>query len=179
MKQIIFFCVCCLCSFLLTAQQQMPPTKDLPNTKEEYDKEYKSRITKETLFGVYIPKDLADALDILSKKMEPAAKARFIAFTEDEVKIKGALRMWIKNNWGFDGGSRLSQYMKDRGVYHPDDMAEVIMISLHRHLNKKPLDVDGQVKAIQEKRKKQLEDKQKKAVVVKEEVIKKEPKPKN
>jgi len=165
----------------LTAQQppQLPPTKDLPNTKEEYEKEYQSRIKKEKLFGVYIPKDLTEALDILENKMEAPAKERFVAFTEDEVRIKGAFRMWIKNNWGFDGGSRLSQYLKDRGVHHPDDMAEVIMISLHRHLNNKPLDVDGQVKAIQEKRKKQLEDKQKKAVVIKEETIKKEPQQKN
>ena len=48
-------------------------------------------------------------------------------------------------NWGFYQGSRLSHYLKGLGLEHPDDMARFMIVSWHRHLNEKPLDIKLQV----------------------------------
>jgi hypothetical protein len=42
--------------------------------------------------------------------------------------------------------------LKDMGVHHPDDMARLIIRSMHRSLNKKPIEVKEQVIALQEAR---------------------------
>ena len=35
--------------------------------------------------------------------------------------------MWLRNNWGLWGGSRLLLYLFDRGLKHPDDMSAAIL----------------------------------------------------
>lgn len=37
------------------------------------------------------------------------------------------LGMWMRNNWGLWGGSRLQKYFTDRGTAHPDDMSSVVL----------------------------------------------------
>lgn len=36
--------------------------------------------------------------------------------------------MWIRNNWGLWGGSRLQKYFTDKGIHHPDNMSHVILV---------------------------------------------------
>jgi hypothetical protein len=56
------------------------------------------------------------------------------------------LGMWIRNNWGLWGGSRLSQYFNRLGIHHPDDMSGIILDSYWRKIHGKPIDLDGQVR---------------------------------
>jgi hypothetical protein len=66
-----------------------------------------------------------------------------------------SLGRWIWYNWSLYEGSRLSIYMNKVGVNHPEDMAQVILITYHRYLNKKPLDAKVLTEMIREARDKE------------------------
>ena len=134
---------------------QKPPENDA-----EFEKAYQQRIRKDMLYGVYIPKDLADAFVQLNKRIDSESKQKFQSVPEEEVsdKLFFSLARWIMHNWGFHGGSRFSHYIKQLGIYHPEDMARFVIISYHRYLNKKSLNVKDLVNYFHEK---QEQEKQK------------------
>jgi hypothetical protein len=125
-----------------------------PETLDEYQKSYERRIQKDFLFGVYIPADLGEAFVELNKKIDPESKKKFKNLGEEEAfqKLFFSFGRWITYNWGFYEGSRLSHYLKQIGLHHPDDMARFIIVTYHRHLNKKPLEVKPLIEQIQEDR---------------------------
>jgi hypothetical protein len=131
-----------------------------PENQAEFEKEYERRIRKDVLYGVYIPKDLTDAFIELNKKIDTESKAAFKAFPEEKVadQLFYSLGRWMIHNWGFYGGSRLSAYIKGLGIYHPEDMARFIIITYHRNLNKKSLDIKELMKTFHEKQNKQKEE---------------------
>ena len=146
-------------------------------TKEEiYQKNYNKRIKKERLFGVYIPKDVPDAFVQLNKLTPREAKANFKTVQEEIAvkKLHFSLGRWIIHNWGFYEGSRLSHHLRQIGVAHPDDQARVIILSYHRYLNKRPLEVKKLAEYYTEKRRKEFEAKKKKGQVISKEIRKKE-----
>lgn len=156
---------------LLSYGQKKADEKDLPSNRAEFEQDYATRIKKEYLYRTYIPKDINDALDQLNKKLDDSAKMQFKSFTEEEVKIKGGLKMWIINNWGFSYGSRLSHLLKEMGIGHPEDMAEFLMITFHRSQLKEDLKITEQIEFYKLKRKKMQEERAKKSKLVKEEVV--------
>ena len=57
------------------------------------------------------------------------------------------LGQWIRNNWNLlSEESTLYQYFKKLGLKHADDMSGVILTSYHRHINKKELGLDEQIR---------------------------------
>jgi len=108
--------------------------------------------TKATKEETYVPKDLDDCFTELDKKLSK----------EDIEKIKGGseqqtiglyhfgLGRWMRNNWGLWGGSRLSKWFKEKGVWHPDHMSSIILTSFWRHLNNKPIMLDEQIRHYQD-----------------------------
>jgi len=160
-----------LTGFIQTANAQDGP----PDTEEEFEAQYRQRITKDRLNGVYIPKNLDDALLQLDKMISPESQQVIKAIPEDSVcmRMHGRLGMWIILNWGFYGGSRLSHYLKSAGVTFPDDMADFIMLAYHRRLNGKPYAIKELAPQFREKRKKEHEESLKKGKVIHEETRKK------
>lgn len=142
-----------------------------PETEQEFDEGYQRRIQMEYIDGVYIPKDLSDALAQLSKLVDRESKAKFKSVPEEEAihKLHFSLGRWITLNWGFYEGSRLSHALRQMGVYHPEDMAGLIIRSFHRSLNQRPIDVKGQIGAIQAEQKKRLEERLQKGNILYEE----------
>ena len=69
--------------------------------------------------------------------------------SENEDDIPGlyhmSIGMWMRNNWGLSGGSRLAKWFNTKGIYHPDDMSSIILLSFWRHLNQKPIELDNQI----------------------------------
>ncbi len=121
----------------------------------EYEKAYERRIRQTELYGVYIPKDLTDAFIQLNRKIDKESQVKFAAIPEVEAerKLFFSLGRWIIHNWGFYGGSRLSEYMKNNfQVYHPEDMASFIIFAYHRNLNRNPLDIKQLVEYFAEKK---------------------------
>ena len=139
--------------------------------KDAYDKKYEWKTRQEILYGVYIPKDVNEALLQLNKLIDEESKAKFKSLPEAEVnsKLFFSLGRWITYNWSLYDGSRLAVYMQNMGIYHPDDMAGFIITVYHRSLNQKPLEIKQLMKFYQEKNQKEKEKRQKRGTILFEE----------
>jgi hypothetical protein len=96
--------------------------------KADYD-EYLKRAEKDSINGVYIPKDIKDCFitldDMLSKADIDSIKA--LPNREATIKYHLGFGMWLRNNWGLWSGSRLQKYFLDRKINHPDSMSGLIL----------------------------------------------------
>ena len=163
------FCLGILGAYPVSAQEGPA------GTEAEYEKQYQERIKKDKLDGVYIPKNLDDALLQLDKLTTPESRAKFKTIREDSVVyiMHNRLGQWMILNWGFYGGSRLSHYLKSAGVTHPDDMADFLILAYSRKLNGKPVNIKELATGFRQKRKQKFEQEKKKGKVIKEEKRKK------
>lgn len=78
---------------------------------------------------VYIPVDLPDCMLQLDTILTLENK-ELIRSLEEKVFLSRAhlsLGMWLRNNWGLWGDSRLATYFEEQGIHHPDDMSGVIL----------------------------------------------------
>ena len=130
----------------------------VPETGNQYTKEYNRRIKKEYLNEVYIPSDLNDAFKEIKRLSDKGSIINFQRAEEDTIakKLYFSLGRWIIVNWGFHGGSRLSHWLKSSvGVSHPEDQAIFIIRTFHRSINKKELKVKELALQLKEKRQKE------------------------
>lgn len=164
-----------LCLFVFALVCPIMEAQETLSKEEQFLKNYNKRIKKERLYGVYIPKDVPDALVQLNKLTPREAKTSFKSVPEEVAanKLHFSLGRWIIHNWGFYEGSRLSHHLKKIGVNHPDDQAKVLITAYHRYLNKSPLDIKKLAEYYTEKRRKEFEAKKKKGTVLSKEVRKK------
>jgi hypothetical protein len=58
--------------------------------------------------------------------------------------------MRLRNELGLWGKNELTEWFNSIGITHADDMSGIIYTSLHRKLNGKPIDLEGQVKFYQD-----------------------------
>ena len=86
--------------------------------------------------GIYIPKDIDEAIDTLDTILSAEDKQYL---TDSTSTMRGfvaathfSLGMWMRNNWGLWGGSRLQRYFRDRQVFHPDDMSGEILKAYYK-----------------------------------------------
>lgn len=147
-------------------------------TLSEYEETYKWRIRQDYLYGVYIPKDLGDAFIQLNKLIDADSKKDFMSLPEEQAAdiLFFSFGRWITHNWGFYGGSRLSEFLRGVGIYHPEDMARFVIITYHRNLHRKSLDVKALVDQFQEKTRLEQEAKKKGGEIIYEETRKRDPK---
>ncbi|WP_157604484.1 DUF6794 domain-containing protein [Solitalea canadensis] len=110
------------------------------------------RFTADTLNNVYIPQNLEDCFGQLDKFWNDSTKTQAKQWTEDEFSANAhfGIGMWIRNNWQLWGGSRLSIFFNEMGIYHPDDMSGIIIHSYHRYLTGKTISLPDQVKYYQD-----------------------------
>ena len=127
--------------------------------EKEYQRIYEERIQLSHINDIYIPKDLDDAFLELLRLSDTASITRFKLGDEEIVskKLHFGLGKWMIINWGFYDGSRLSHKLKEKGIHHPDDMAQFIIRSFHRHLNQRPQEFKERIQTIQAYRKELLE----------------------
>jgi hypothetical protein len=168
--KISLFVIFSLIQLCLLAQSKGQP-EGPPDTEAEFEKQYQERITKDRLFNVYIPKNLEDAMLQLDKNIPREMQEKYKSVPEDTICMimHNRLGVWIINNWGFYGGSRLSHYLRSAGVSFPDDMADLILIAYHRHLHGKTVTMRELAKPFREKRKKEREKEIKEGKILKEE----------
>ena len=103
---------------------------------------YKARTQKDSLNGIYIPKNINDCVFELEKVYGEKSIIEFR--TQDENKVlasayKLGMGLWIRSNWGLSDGSRLQKYFYENGVREPEDMTWVILTCYYRYANRKPL----------------------------------------
>jgi len=46
---------------------------------------------------------------------------------DDMIRYHLGLGMWMRNNWGLWGGSRLYKYFRDKGLSDPEDMSSIVL----------------------------------------------------
>ncbi len=145
---------------------------------DPYEKAYQDRIKKTTLNGVYIPKDLTDCFIQLNRLTDDESKAKFKNMPEEDAsrKLHFSLGRWMIYNWSFYEGSRLSVYLSKLGLSNPDDMAQFIIITYHRNLNRKKLDIKPLIDHYQAKKEKRIEERRQKGTIIHEETRKREKK---
>lgn len=85
--------------------------------------------------GIYIPKDIFEAIDTLDTFLSTEDKQ----YVTDSLSLDAflgsthmGLGMWMRNYWGLWGGSRLQRYFRDRQVFHPDDMSGEILKAYYK-----------------------------------------------
>ena len=106
--------------------------------QKEY-KEYLLLTQQDSINGIYIPMDLEDCFLQLDKLLSNKDKKKIKALKNKEETIKHhhGLGMWLRNNWGLWGGSRLQKYLLEKGINHPDEMSSLILVFYHDWLNNK------------------------------------------
>ena len=116
---------------------------------------YEWRINQPFLYDVYIPENEADAFQEVQRLAEGRGLEKFKAAPEDSIRrrLHFGLGKWMMKNWQLMKGSRLSHHLNQKGLRHPDDMVEYLIVSLHRHLNQKPLQEKSLIEAYQKERK--------------------------
>lgn len=177
MRQLILYTtgLFCLTNIPFLSAQSAPAEADTPAfTESEINREYQERIKKDRIGGVYIPKNLDDAIAELDKKIEPASRIKIKALPEDSVcsELHFRLGQWMISGWSFYEGSRIAHYLKSAGVTYPDDMADFLLIAYHRRLNNIPVNIRDLATEFRNKRKKEHQDRIKNGTVVKETVRK-------
>jgi len=116
-------------------------------SKKEQKQAYLEDIKKDSIDGVYIPTDLNDCFKQIDSFWADSIKTKVRKMTENEFTANAhfGIGMWMRNNWRLWGGSRLSKYFNDIGVFHPDDMSGIILTSYHRYLLGQDIKLEEQI----------------------------------
>ena len=96
-----------------------------------------AKTKKDTLNGVYIPMDLKDCFKHLDKLLSDSDKFEIKKLDNKNKTIQyhHSLGMWMRNNWGLWGGSRLQTYLRQHGCSQPDDMSATVLEYYYDWLN--------------------------------------------
>lgn len=110
--------------------------------KQEIIKEredYKKRIAKDSINGLYIPKNLEECFFELNKLLDPKDIEAIKKFKNrnETILYHHGFGTWLRNNWGLWLGSRLQQYLIEKGLKHPDNMSATILEFYYDWLNGK------------------------------------------
>ncbi|MFO7658836.1 MAG: DUF6794 domain-containing protein [Bacteroidales bacterium] len=94
------------------------------------------------------PGDLDDSVKYFEKSLSTKEKNDFKKLPEEKAvsSIHFSTGLWIRNNW-IRGNKNpdLVNYFDKQGINHPDDISSIILTSLHRKLNNKDIDLNGQI----------------------------------
>ncbi len=133
----------------LNHQEIIEPFQKL---ESKWNKEDEVRFSTDSLRGVYIPEDLEDCFSQIDSFWTDSLKTEIKTWTEDEFSGRAHMGfgMWMRNNWQLWGGSRLSKYFNEMGIYHPDDMSGIILTNYHRRLTGKEIQLEEQIKYYQD-----------------------------
>jgi hypothetical protein len=137
-----------------SAQEKAP----YPKGKKGYEEAYKRNIKKSRIGGVYIPKNINEAIQELDALSPDGAKEKFTNAPEEVIatKLHFGLGRWISVFWNFEEGSRYVEYLRNLGITDPDHMIQFTIVSFHRYKNNKDLEIDKQVAHYKSEREKYL-----------------------
>jgi len=107
--------------------------QEILDEREEYNK----RLIADSINGILIPRNLEESFIELNKLLtsEDIEAIKSLNDRSETISYHFGLGMWLRNNWGFWGGSRLQQYLIKKGFRHPDDMSATILKFYYDWLN--------------------------------------------
>ena len=106
---------------------------------KEQRAERERRMTAERIDGVYIPRDLGECFVELDRLLSEVDKneMRTLPKRGDMIQYHLSLGMWMRNNWGLWGGSRLYKYFNDKALTDPEDMSSIVLFYYYDWLTDK------------------------------------------
>ena len=98
---------------------------------------YQLRLVADSIDGVYIPRNLEESFHVLDTMLSAKNIQLIRSLPERDAmsQFHFGLGMWLRNNWGLWGGSRLQQYFLQRGVEHPDNMSGILLEYYYDYLH--------------------------------------------
>jgi hypothetical protein len=108
-----------------------------------------------TISGLFIscsskelPKDLNESIAYFERHWSSGQLRDFKEKDERKAvtELHMSVGMWIRNNWIHgDRNPKLIKFFDSLNFKHPDDISSTILRSLHRKLNNKDIDLQGQI----------------------------------
>lgn len=95
-----------------------------------------------------LPKNLNEAILYLKQDLSKIELYKFKKLPEEKAVAEQHFKtgLWIRNNWiRGERDTVLTNYFNLLGVQSADDMSSIILTSLHRNLNHKPINLNKQV----------------------------------
>lgn len=95
-----------------------------------------------------IPKNLDEAISYFENNWSERQKEDFKKLPEADAvtQLHFSVGLWIRNNWlRNEEELSLKNYFNSIDISHPDDISSIILTSLHRKLNNKEINLNGQV----------------------------------
>lgn len=110
--------------------------------------------TKADTFGdvKYIPYDFKGCLNQLDSLTSIKMKEWIICLPDGEFSsyVHFSFGMYLRNNWGLWGETKLARNLHKMGILHPDDMTEIILTSYQRKLKGEDMKLSEQIKFYQD-----------------------------
>lgn len=122
--------------------------------REHFVFQVEQNIIKKPLFfhpekfdTTHIPSNIEECIKILDLMIDSTSKKEIINGDENDFSSRAhmGLGMWIRNNFELWGYSELKQYFIAKGVFHPDNMSGIILVSYYRHLTGKKIRLKKQI----------------------------------
>ena len=137
------------------------------------DSLYNENIKKSRLYGVYIPRDIDDALEKLMELTSEEARKPMLKTDENTIakKLYFGIGRWMEYNWNFEEGSRFSHYLRQKGLFYTEDMTRTMLILFHRRVVGNPLESEALFSKMLEERSSKMLEERKKMEVIKVEKI--------
>jgi len=96
-----------------------------------------------------VPKNLTEAIDLLDRTLPVSAKIELR--TRAPGVFHHGFGRELRNRWKlWEENSPLVLWFKSNEIFHPDDMSGIILNSFHKHLQGRPIDLDGQIEHYKE-----------------------------
>ena len=153
-------------AILMIACNSNAPTNNEDENYNQYQIDSLKRIECDTLlsqmrklkadtFGIVkqIPKNFKESLMFLDSMINPKMREWIKCLPDGEFGsyVHHGFGRYLRNNWGLWGGLELAQSMnKEMGIWHPDDMSSIILLSYQRKLKGEEIKIQEQIKFYQD-----------------------------
>jgi hypothetical protein len=94
-----------------------------------------------------VPRNLEECLSLFEDFFTPEGIKEIKKMDErDMCVLHHEIGRWLRNNWGlWRTESNLCKWFQEQGVFHPDDMSDIILKSFWRKMNDKSIKLDEQI----------------------------------
>lgn len=99
------------------------------------------------IYDYPIPKSIEKCFEILDKTLPQDEKLLVKTLPEDSIYFHKEFQYGADffHAWKIYDGSKLTKYFNEKGLFNSNDIYETILISYHRYLNKKEINLEQQI----------------------------------
>ncbi|HPG12722.1 MAG TPA: hypothetical protein PLU37_14410 [Chitinophagaceae bacterium] len=121
--------------------------KQFQNDRKQWHYKDSSKLTADSIEGIYIPSNLNDCFTQLDRFWSDSLKNVIRNMSESKFTAGEHLNsgMWIRNNWGLHRGSRLTKFFNNIGVSNAEGISGIIITSYYRYLKGINIDLAYQI----------------------------------